>query len=158
MERIEFEKMVNQYKSTIYSVCYMYAANKSEIDDYCQEVLINLWLGYPKFRGESSVETWLWRVTINTCLAHMRKDRRKPDAVPLSLDLGLIEGDDLESKQIAQLYKRISRLDKLDKALVMLWLENISYQEIADIMGMTTSNVSVKLMRIKDKLKQMSNY
>lgn len=153
----EFAKIVTDNKSTIYSICYMYAKDKSEIDDYYQEILINLLLGYAKFRGESSISTWIWRVSINTCISFIRKDKRKLDTIPLSVNINQIESDDHEGKQVAKLNQRINKLDKLEKAMVLLWLENMSYDDIASVMGMTVPSVSTRLVRIKDKLKQMSN-
>lgn len=153
---IAFEHLVKEHRSTIYSICYMYASDRSEVDDYYQEVLINLWLGFPKFRGVSNVKTWIWRVSINTCITFIRKKKRKIDTVPLTNDIDKIDSDNKEMKQVQMLYNRISKLDRLEKAMILLWLENMNYDEIAMIMGLTVPAVATRLVRIKEKLKSMS--
>ncbi len=154
---LEFTKMVSEYKQTIYTVCYFFSTNTEEVNDLYQEVLINLWCGFEKFRGESSLKTWIWRVSLNTCNNQERKKRRSVQTVPLSVDIDLYNDEDEHSKQIQRLYERINRLEPFDRAIILLWLENMSYQEIADIIGMTLSNVTTRLFRIKEQLKAMSN-
>ena len=153
----EFVNTVTQHKGNIYTVCYMFSKDQDEINDLYQEVLINLWQGFKDFRGESKVSTWIYRVSLNTCMMMDRKKRRRPDSVPLSININLFEDTDEDTKQIAQLYKRINLLQKFDKAIVLLWLENMSYEEIGDVLGISAKNVSVRLVRIKEQLKKMSN-
>ena len=152
----QFAQMVAEHKSTIYTVCFMFSKHKEEVDDLFQEVLCNLWRGYGSFRGESDLSTWVWRVAFNTCISVDRK-RRRSSAMPLSMNINLFEDRDEDSRQIKQLYDRIRRLKPFDRAIVLLWLENMSYEEIAAIVGITVKNVSVRLYRIKEELKQMSN-
>lgn len=152
----QFAQMVSQHKSTIYTVCFMFSKQKEEVDDLFQEVLCNLWRGYNSFRGESNVATWIWRVAFNTCITSDRK-RRRSATVPLSMRINLFEDKDEDSRQVQQLYARIRRLQPVDRAIVLLWLENMSYDEIAAIVGITVKNVSVRLYRIKEELKKMSN-
>lgn len=152
----QFAQMVSQHKSTIYTVCFMFSKQKEEVDDLFQEVLCNLWRGYSSFRGESNVATWVWRVAFNTCISTDRK-RRRSNSIPLSMNINLFEDKDDDSRQIKMLYDRIRRLKPFDRAIVLLWLENMSYEEIAAIVGITVKNVSVRLYRIKEELKQMSN-
>ncbi len=153
----EFEKLIKEHKSTIYSICYMYAPSPSDVDDYAQEVLINLWKGFGSFRGESHVKTWLWRISINTCITFMRKSKRSVKSISINESISQIASDDKDQKQIEILYQRISRLDRLEKAIILLWLESMSYEEIAQIMGLTVPTVATRLKRIREKLKQMSN-
>jgi RNA polymerase sigma-70 factor, ECF subfamily len=145
----EFTEIIEEYKAVIYKVCYVYAQDKEEINDYYQEILINLWNSYPKFRGESKISTWIYKVSLNTCITFIRKKKRKPSTTPLSIDVTLFED--------SELYKLINRLEKMEKTLILLWLEEKNYDEIAEITGLTRSNVAVKLMRIKNKLKELSN-
>ncbi len=152
----QFAQMVSQHKSTIYTVCFMFSNRKEEVDDLFQDVLCNLWRGYSSFRGESNVATWVWRVAFNTCISIDRK-RRRTNSIPLSMNINLFEDKDDDSRQIKMLYDRIRRLKPFDRAIVLLWLENMSYEEIAAIVGITVKNVSVRLYRIKEELKQMSN-
>lgn len=150
----EFSKMVREQKSTIYTVCYMFSNDEDEVSDLFQETLINLWKGYESFRHESKLSTWIYRVAMNTCISADRKKRKQGTKVPLSMDINLYNDEDHETKQVRQLHERIQRLDLIDRALVMMWLEGMNYDEIADVIGISVKNVGVKLVRIKEKLKQ----
>ena len=153
----EFEKIVKQYKTNLYMICYMYAKDSDEANDFFQETLIRLWRGFAQFRGESNINTWLSRICINTCISSLRKKKKHARTIPLSIDMELLEESSENGKQLGQMYRLINKLSVLDKALILLWLDNMSYAEIAEIMGISVSNVSVKLMRIKEKLKGMAN-
>ena len=156
MKEKEFEKIVKEHKNTIYTVCFMFSKDADEVNDLFQETLINLWQGFNSFKGESSIRTWIWRVSLNTCISSERK-KNKLHTVPLSMDINLYEDTDEDSRQIQMLYNRINRLKPFDRAIVLLWLDNLSYDEIAAIIGISVKNVSVRLVRIKDELKKMSN-
>jgi RNA polymerase sigma-70 factor (ECF subfamily) len=159
MENIElqFTKMVKEYRKTIYTVCYFFSKDTEEVNDLFQEILINLWKGFPKFRGESDIKTWIWRVSLNTCSNQKRKKDSRVQTVPLSMDIDLYNDDDQHSRQIQMLYDRINRLDVFDKAIILLWLENMTYQDIASVVGISTAAVTTRLFRIKEQLKSMSN-
>ena len=156
MKEKEFEKIVKEHKNTIYTVCFMFSKDADEVNDLFQETLINLWLGFSNFKGESSIRTWIWRISLNTCISSERK-KSKLHTVPLSMDINLYEDTDEDSRQIQMLYNRINRLKPFDRAIVLLWLDNLSYDEIAAIVGISVKNVSVRLVRIKEELKKMSN-
>ena len=132
----EFEEMVRANRSTIYTVCYMFSQDQDEVADLFQEVLINLWKSMPTFEGRSNVRSWIYRVSLNVCIS--------------------LESNQ-NSRQMDMLRRRIAKLGQFDRAIILLWLENISYEEIAAIMGITVKNVSVRLYRIKEELKSMSN-
>lgn len=153
----EFEQVVKKHKSTIYTVCYMFSKDKDEVDDLFQDVLINMWKGFDNFRGESKLDTWIWRVALNTCISDDRKKKRRGETVPLDISMNLYADNDDDSKQIRMLYDRINKLGVIDRAIVLLWLENMSYDEIGAIIGITPKNVSVKLVRIKQQLMKMSD-
>ena len=155
MTEREFEKMVKEHRSTIYTGCYMFSQDRDEVADLFQEILINLWKGSGTFRGESGLGTWIWKVSLNTCISHDRSQRRRHRIEPLSLDINLFEDTDEGSRQAELLRGRISRLGPFDRAIVLLWLENLSYEEIGQIVGISTKNVSVRLVRIKEQLKKM---
>lgn len=159
MENVElqFTKMVKEYRKTIYTVCYFFSKDTEEVNDLFQEILINLWRGFPKFRGESDIRTWIWRVSLNTCSNQKRKKDSRVQTVPLSMDIDLYNDDDQHSRQIQMLYDRINRLDVFDKAIILLWLENMTYQDIASVVGISTAAVTTRLFRIKEQLKSMSN-
>ena len=150
----EFSRMVREHKSTIYTVCYMFSNDADEVSDLFQETLINLWKGFESFRHESKLSTWIYRVAMNTCISADRKKRKQGTKVPLSMNIDLYNDEDHETKQVRQLHERIQRLDLIDRALVMMWLEGMNYDEIADVVGISVKNVGVKLVRIKEKLKQ----
>lgn len=153
----DFTHLVREHKATIYTVCYMFSTDEEEVNDLFQDILINLWKGFDSFRGESKVETWIYRVALNTCISADRKKRREGERVPLSVDFNLYEDTDADSRQVQQLYKRINRLGLVDRAIVLMWLENMSYDEIGAILGITAKNVSVKLVRIREKLKEIKD-
>ena len=158
METLEkdFANIVRKHKSTIYTGCYMFSQDSDEVEDLFQETLINLWKGFAQFRGDSSPATWIWKVSLNTCISFDRKKRRRGESVPLSMSINLFEDDDNDSRQIEMLRKRINQLGPFDRAIVLLWLENLSYEEIGEIVGITAKNVSVRLVRIREQLKKMS--
>lgn len=149
--------MVKEYRKTIYTVCYFFSKDTEEVNDLYQEILINLWKGFPNYRGESSLKTWIWRVSLNTCSNQERKMKSRIRTVPLSIDIDLYNDEDAGSRQIQMLYDRINRLDVFDRAIILLWLENMTYQDIADVVGISVSNVTTRLFQIKEQLKTMSN-
>lgn len=152
----KFADMVQQNKSTIYTVCYMFSKDQDEVNDLFQEVLIRLWQGFANFEGRSDVKTWIYRVALNTCITLDRKKRRHhKEGVYMGDDL--FSGNERDSQQAEMLHKRIIRLQPLDRAIVLLWLEDISYEEIGAIIGITAKNVSVRLYRIREQLKNLSN-
>ena len=152
----QFTKTVTEHKSTIYTVCYMFSQDADEVNDLFQEVLVNLWKGFESFEQRSDIRTWIYRVALNTCISLDRKKRRQATA-RLSMDINLFEDRDEDTRQVDMLHKRISKLQPFDRAIVLLWLENLPYEEIGQVVGITAKNVSVRLFRIREQLKQMSN-
>lgn len=150
----QFVKLVNEQKSTIYTVCYMFSNDEDEVADLFEEVLINLWKGFSSFEGRSDLRTWVYRLSLNTCISADRK-KRKRKTVPLSMDINLFEDNDADTLQVQMLRKRITKLAPFDRAIVLLWLENMSYEEIGQVVGITAKNVSVRLYRIKEQLKKL---
>ncbi|GHT35581.1 DNA-directed RNA polymerase sigma-70 factor [Bacteroidia bacterium] len=152
-----FISLVEEHKQIIYKVCYMYASDKENLNDLYQEVVINLWKAFPRFRGECKASTWIYRIGLNTCISFLRKSRSHPEVVPITVDLEAFADEEDKTAQLHDLYQMISRLSQLERALILLWLEEKSNQEIAEIIGISRNNVAVKLTRIREKLKQMSN-
>ncbi len=149
--------MVREHKRTIYTVCYMFSKDSDEVDDLFQEILIRLWKGFESFEERSSTRTWIYRVALNAAINNDKKERRRVKTVPLTIDIDPYDVDDPSTQQIRQLYDRINQLDLIDRSLILLWLEGVSYDEIGAIIGITPNNVGVRLLRIKDKLVKMSN-
>ena len=150
-----FAQLVKEHKSTIYSVCYMFSQDEDEVSDLFQETLINMWKGIDSFRDESKISTWIYRVALNTCLLQERKKKKEVQKVPLTMDVNFFEDTDANATQIRQLHERIGKLGLVDRAIVMMWLEDMSYDEIGAVMGITAQNVGVKLFRIKEQRKKM---
>ena len=152
----KFAQTIKQNKSTIYTVCYMFSKDADEVNDLFQEAVINLWRGFEGFKGKSDVKTWIYRVTLNTCISLDRKKRRAATE-PLNVNINLFEDRDEDTRQIDRLHKRIGRLEPFDRAIVLLWLENMSYEEIGQVVGISTTSVSTRLYRIKEQLKKMND-
>ena len=149
----QFTKTVTEHKSTIYTVCYMFSQDADEVNDLFQEVLVNLWKGFESFEQRSDIRTWIYRVALNTCISLDRKKRRQATA-RLSMDINLFEDRDEDTRQVDMLHKRIAKLQPFDRAIVLLWLENLPYEEIGQIVGISAKNVGVRLYRIREQLKQ----
>ncbi|MCL1973470.1 MAG: sigma-70 family RNA polymerase sigma factor [Bacteroidetes bacterium] len=147
----DFLNMIREYNRIIYKVTSFYTDQTATIEDLFQEVVLNLWKAFPNYRKESQVSTWIYRIALNTCVSYYRKNTRRPTCVAITPDIK-VYAEDRES--IAALYACINQLGKLERALMLLWLEDRPYKEIAEIMGITTTNVSTKINRIKEKLKQ----
>ena len=139
----EFLSVIKEYERVIYKVCYLYTTRNATLGDLYQEVILNLWKAYPKFRKECKISTWIYRIALNTCISFIRE-----------ADWMTEEKDEL-TEMLRQLYRMINQLGQLDKSIVLLYLEEKSYEEIAEITGLTVTNVATKLSRIKDKLKKM---
>ena len=154
----EFTRLVQDFKNEIYSVCYMFSKDNDEVNDLFQEILINLWKGFDSFEGRSDIRTWVYRVALNTCLTIDRKQKRRRDKeAKVEMDINLYEDNDADTKQVKKLYDRINRLGVFDRAIVLLWLEGMPYDEIGQNVGISSKNVSVKLVRIREELKNMNN-
>ena len=150
----EFARLVREHKATIYTVCYMFSKDTDEVNDLFQEILVNLWRGFTKFEGRSDIRTWFYRVSLNTCISIDRKKKRGTTE-PRSMDINLYDDNDADTRQVKLLYDRISRLGPFDRAIVLLWLEGLPYDEIGEIVGISAKNVSVKLVRIREQLKKL---
>lgn len=152
----EFARIVKQHQETIYSICLMYAEDQDEANDLMQEALINLWRGLPSWRGDCELRSWIWRVCMNCCINQDIKKKRRKNVSPPEVE-DLLTPNSEDNKQIQMLHQRIRRLKPFDRAIILLWLEDIPYEEIGKIVGISTKNVSVKLVRIREELKKMSD-
>ena len=152
----DFEEMVRRNRGTIYTVCYMFSNDQDEVADLFQEVLINLWKSLPSFEGRSDVRSWIYRISLNVCISLDHKKRRHK-TVPLTMNINPYEETETNqnSRQMDMLRQRIARLGMFDRAIILLWLENMSYDEIGAIVGISAKNVSVRLVRIKEQLKSI---
>ncbi len=151
----EFLEMIRLHDRIIYKVSSFYIDDRTGLADMYQEIVLNLWKAYPTFRGESAHSTWIYRVALNTCVSYYRKEKRRPSIVDIThLE---VREDTGESESLKELYAQINRLGRMERALVLLYLEDRPHKEIAEIMGITPGNVATRLNRIREKLKQMFN-
>lgn len=154
----EFLDMIAAQKRVIYKVCYIYAKDQDDLNDLFQEVVLNLWKSFPSYRGDSKHTTWVYRIAMNTCITFLRRSNTRLQTIPMTADVAsLVADEEGRTGQLQELYRLINKLGKLERALILLWLEERSYQEMADILGISKANVAVKLLRTKEKLKKMSN-
>ena len=150
----EFTELVKTHKRIIYNVCYMFSNDEDEVADLFQESIIKLWTGMKSFEGRSDLKTWIYRIVMNTCITINSREKRK-QAEPLDVDVNLFDAEDEDSRQIELLHKRIMLLRPFDRAIVLLWLEDMTYAEIGDIVGISAKNVGMRLFRIREQLKNM---
>ena len=132
----------------------MFSNDQDEVNDLFQEVLIRLWQGWEKFRGDSDERTWVYRVALNTCISIDRKKKTKASKQIMD-GVNLFDESDTNNQQTEMLHSRIMKLQPFDRAIVLLWLEDLSYEEIGAIVGITAKNVSVRLVRIREQLKKL---
>lgn len=159
MDSIEKEKrfldLVHQNQGIIHKICYVYYTNTSKREDLYQEITLQLWKSFSSFKGKSQFSTWMYRVALNTAINMTKRPAflsdQAADYEPVT-DLNL---DQDISEEIKLLYRGISMLEKVEKAIILMWLEDKSYQEIAETIGISSKNVSVKLVRIKTKLAEI---
>ena len=153
----EFIKAIQENQQIIFKVANMYMDTNADREDLFQEILLNAWKGIKNFRGESKFSTWLYRVALNTSISFFKKDKKQHALQEFDGNkISFSEVAETEQEQLSAMNKAIAELSKIDKALVMLYLEDYSYQQIADVMGITTNNVAVKMNRIKIVLKENS--
>lgn len=156
MER-EFIQRIQQHSGIIHKVCSLYVEGKENREDLFQEITLQAWKSYPRFQGNSLFSTWLYRVALNTAITYFKQQKRNPiqyaaDEVP---ELSDVDSDNREEKfQI--MHQAIAQLTDVDKALVLLYLEDFPYDEIAAMMGITANHVAVKINRIKSKLQMLT--
>lgn len=152
----EFMAVIREYDRVIYKVCYMYTSPNAPLSDLYQDVVLNLWRAYTKFRKECKISTWIYRIALNTCISFIRKEKNVPELISLTHQIDWItERKDPQNEMIRQLYRMINQLGQLDKSIILLYLEEKSYDEIAEITGLSITNVATKLNRIKEKLRKM---
>ena len=150
----EFESLVKEHSRIINKVSYFYATGKVPFDDLRQEIHVNIWLGLKQFRGDCKLSTWVYWVAVNSALMAIRSSKSNIETV--SVDFGLLdissEIDDAQKENLQALHSLINRLEDIEKAVILLWLDEYSYDEIADTLGLKRNTVAVKIHRIKEKL------
>jgi RNA polymerase sigma factor (sigma-70 family) len=154
----QFEKHIRENENLIYKICRIYAYSQADRQDLFQEIVIQLWQSFSNFKGQSKFSTWLYRVAINTAITGLRKQKDfiesyEPDTLPQQVaDTASVE----EDEKLQQLYKAIEQLNQVEKAIVMLYMEDKTYEEMEDILGINQGTLRVKMNRVKDKLRQLT--
>ncbi|HMC85736.1 MAG TPA: RNA polymerase sigma factor [Chitinophagaceae bacterium] len=152
-----FTDSIKQNQKIIFKVCSLYMDNEQDKKDLFQEIVLAAWKGFKNFKGDAKFSTWLYRVALNTAITFYRKEKRQIETAELKDQLaGIADNTYKQEDQIIAMNKAIAELSKIDKALVMLYMEDYDYQEIGEIIGITANNVAVKMNRVKAKLKESS--
>lgn len=154
----DFVKLISENQGLIHKVCLMYERNEENRKDLFQEIVLQLWRSYHSFKGQAKITSWMYRIALNTAISFLRKISRIPETTDLD-NLKFQIADDSESvlrrEQFQMLEKAIKQLNEIEKAMMMLYLDDISYEEIAETLGITQNNVRVKMNRIREKLKSI---
>lgn len=154
-----FETLLKEHELLVYKICRLYGNTDDDRQDLFQDIVIQLWKAYPKFRGEAKFSTWLYRIGINVAITQFRKHKNKIYATDIeSLNISIADDtySTLKDEQSQELYAAIEKLNDIEKAIIMLYLEDKSYDEMEEIMGISNGNLRVKMNRIKEKLRQIT--
>lgn len=147
-----FASIIKNHGNIISGICFSYSSNGEDMKDLRQDILLNIWKGLATFRGESSLTTWLYRVALNTCVSTVRKRSGRVATVGFEGVGDIAEENDDTSERLAVLHALISSLSPVDKGIITMWLDERSYEEIAEVTGISRNNVAVRINRIKRKL------
>ncbi len=151
---------LEENQNIVHKICRLYTHDKDSHNDLFQEITIQLWRAFPKFRGDSKFSTWMYRVALNTAITLYRKSKRRintQDYETVSFKISVDEYDDTEEQQLKLMYSAVKKLNDIDKALVFLYLEEKSYKEISETLGISEVNARVKMNRTKEKLRKILN-
>ena len=151
----EFSELIQKNQAIIHKITRVYENGWANREDLFQEICLQLWKSYANFREEAQFSTWMYRVALNTAISNVRKKKNGFSFELLRATDRISEESSDEKDRVNLLYRAISRLNRIDKAIILLWLEEKNYEEIAAIMGTSKTNVSVKLVRIKRKLEEL---
>ncbi|WP_184543980.1 RNA polymerase sigma factor [Mucilaginibacter sp. FT3.2] len=153
-----FMQLIGDNKGILFKICRIYLDDADDRDDLLQEMILQLWKGFDSFKGESKFSSWMYRVALNTAIVFFKKQKRRPDSEQLPLNFEQPEeqsNSGEKEEQLALFYKAVQELNKVEKALIFLYMENQSHDEIAANLGITSINVRVRLNRIKNRLKDI---
>lgn len=151
----DFQPFLEEYHRIIAKVCRIYTDTAEDFNDYYQECVIQLWRSFDSFRGASKLSTWVYRVCLNVCLSQLRNKKKIVSVAREQLPDIAEEKDVVEEEQLNMLYKAIKLLKESDRAVILLYLEEKSYKEMAEILGITVTNVGAKVNRVKNQLKKI---
>jgi RNA polymerase sigma factor (sigma-70 family) len=155
-----FVNLLEENQNIVHKICRLYTNNRDQHNDLFQEITIQLWRAFPKFRGDSKFSTWMYRVGLNTAITLYRKSKRTvqtQDFDSVMFRISSEEYDDTVEQQLKLMYSAVKELNDIDKALVFLYLEDKNYSEISETLGISEVNARVKMNRVKKKLKKILN-
>ena len=155
-----FVQLLEQNQNIVHKICRLYTNDQDAHNDLFQEITIQLWKAYPKFRGDAKFSTWMYRIALNTAITLYRKSKRQIRTQDFDSVLYKVKAttyDDTEEQQLKLMYDAIKQLNDIEKALVFLYLEDKNYKEISDTIGISEVNARVKMNRVKTKLKNILN-
>ncbi|WP_415374942.1 RNA polymerase sigma factor [Patiriisocius sp. Uisw_017] len=155
-----FVTQLEQNQNIVHKICRLYTNSQDAHNDLFQEITIQLWRAFPKFRGDSKFSTWMYRVALNTAITLYRKNKRRvktQDFEGVSFKIKSEPYDDTVEEQLKLMYSAVKNLNDIDKALVFLYLEDKNYREISETLGISEVNARVKMNRIKGKLRNVIN-
>ena len=155
----EFIALIQEHEGIILKVIHLYAKDTADREDLKQEIIYQLWRSIDSFSGEAKITTWIYRVALNTALIQLKRRKRKIKSIPIEdAVFNQKEGSNTEEEeQIQQLYATIQQLKAVDRAIILLYLEGSSHEEIGAILGFSTSNIGTRIGRIKKQLKKLFN-
>ncbi|MEM6846237.1 MAG: sigma-70 family RNA polymerase sigma factor [Bacteroidota bacterium] len=160
--KLEIQQIISQYQSKVYRTCLGFIGDEEEVKDVLQEVWINIWKGLKTFRGDAELSTWIYRITVNTCLLHIRTQKHSPETtlqeVPEMATETLENQEEVTARQVALLRNFLSELPEKDRLIMILYLEESSYQQISEVLGVSVNYVGVKINRIKKSISQKFKY
>jgi RNA polymerase sigma factor (sigma-70 family) len=155
MDEAQFLALIKEHQAMVHKICYLYRDSREDREDLFQEITFQLWKAWPTFKGEAKVTTWMYRVALNTAIAVFRKKRPDIEYAPVLPDLP----DEQQNEELAlrheRLFSVLKLLDDNEKAIITLYFEEMTYQQIADVMGISENYVGVKLNRIKSKIQKL---
>lgn len=149
--------MINRHGGIITKICFYYAKNSDDFSDLRQDVLAAIWQSRDSFRHDAAESTWVYRLALNTCISSFRRRRRASDTLPIDLISEPADESDVKTARRNELYTLISRLNAREKALILMWLDDMSYDQISEITGATRNTIATRLRRAKQKLIEISN-
>ena len=160
-EEKKFINLINEHQGLIHKICLMYEQDRDARNDLFQEIVLQLWKSFPGFRGESKITTWMYRIALNTAISGYRKQKRHirtEDLQDYHFNISEQHGPDAKDEDIQRLHTAIQHLSDVERAMIMMALDEIPYEEIAETIGITQNNVRVRMNRIREKLRRIMSH
>ncbi|WP_295799720.1 sigma-70 family RNA polymerase sigma factor [Mucilaginibacter sp.] len=155
----QFILLITNNQGLILKVCNMYCNSREDKEDLFQDIILQLWRAYSSFNGDSKVSTWIYRIALNNAITRLRKETKREKFAGLddhAFNIAAIDNKG-ENEQVQQMYNAIKKLSEVERAITMLYMDNYSYKEIAEVMGLSESNIGFKLNKIRTKLRTIVN-